>query len=115
MNFVVPSQGCSTEEGDPERIWLRVSSSPLDEGDRLHVCLEGRYVTVFKYDAKLSAIDSICHHAGGPLTNGGIEDIEDLGVKAVSCPWHHFLVSIEDGRNIYKSIEFREGKPVPSG
>lgn len=47
----------------------------------------GRIITVFRHRGKLSAIDAVCHHAGGPMTLGPVSDIEDLGVTVVSCPW----------------------------
>jgi nitrite reductase/ring-hydroxylating ferredoxin subunit len=67
--------------------WVVSSCSKPEEGGRLHTCVEGRYVTVFRHRGKLSCIDAICHHAGGPLTLGEIFDIEDLGLTVVSCPW----------------------------
>jgi nitrite reductase/ring-hydroxylating ferredoxin subunit len=36
-------------------------------------------VTIFRHRGHLTAIDSVCHHAGGPLTLGPLQDIEDLG------------------------------------
>ncbi len=96
--------------------WWKVSDCGLpNEGERLHTRVEGRYVTVFRHKGKLSAIDSVCHHAGGPLTVGPISDIEELGVTVVSCPWHHFLVSIEDGRKAFQAVDVSSGVPVVSG
>lgn len=74
------------ESEEPHSKWWKVSDGPPLEGDRLHTCIEGRYITIFRHRGTLSAIDSICHHAGGPLTNGPIKDIEDLGVTVVLCP-----------------------------
>lgn len=67
--------------------WVVASNIYLNEGSRIHTCIEGRYITIFKNKGKLSSIDSICHHAGGPLTLGKLTDIEDLGMTVVSCPW----------------------------
>ena len=84
---------------EAEKKWWRVASVGLpSDGKRLHSCVEGRFVTVFRNRGNLSVIDAICHHAGGPLTLGPIEDIEELGATVVSCPWHKFLVSISDGK-----------------
>lgn len=91
-------------------------TSQLVEGDRLHTCVEGRYVTVFRNRSKLSCIDSICYHAGGPMTLGRLQDIEDLGgLTVVLCPWHKFMVTIDSGERIYQAVEFANGKPKPSG
>ena len=70
-------------------IWWRIGLLGIPgEGERLHTCVEGRYVTIFRRKNVLSAIDSICHHAGGPMTLGPLKDIEELGgLTVVSCPW----------------------------
>jgi nitrite reductase/ring-hydroxylating ferredoxin subunit len=67
--------------------WVISNSSFPREGERIHVNLEGRFITIFRHHGVLSSIDSICHHAGGPLTLGNIIDIEELGMSVVSCPW----------------------------
>lgn len=97
-------------------VWYRVSDTGLPlEGDRFHVRIDSRYITVFRSNGKLSAIDSICYHAGGPLTLGKIEDIEELGMRVVLCPWHKFMVDIETGIKAYKSVDIINGKPTPAG
>ena len=78
------------------------SSFDLAEGSRLHVRVEQRYITLFRHRGVLSAIDAICHHAGGPLTLGPIRDIEELGMAVVLCPWHKFMVSIDGGIKAYQ-------------
>lgn len=88
---------------------------PLEKS-RLHTHIEGRYITVFRQKGQLSAIDSVCYHAGGPLTLGDLQDIEDLnGITAVSCPWHKFLVSITDGSRVYQQVTIVDGKPSVKG
>ena len=86
------------------------------EGKRLHQVVEGRYVTLFRVRGVVSAIDAICHHAGGPLTLGPLQDIEDLGgVTVVSCPWHKFLVSVTDGTKVYQQVDIENGVPKVKG
>jgi nitrite reductase/ring-hydroxylating ferredoxin subunit len=68
--------------------WRIARSEALTEGERLHTCVEGRFVTAFRLRGVLSAIDSVCHHAGGPMTLGSLTDIEDLGLTVVACPWY---------------------------
>jgi nitrite reductase/ring-hydroxylating ferredoxin subunit len=46
------------------RWWCVSSTNQPRNGDRIHVCIEDRYITIFRYNRKLSAIDSVCHHAG---------------------------------------------------
>jgi len=90
--------------------WYQVSSSAVEAGGRIHTRLDGRYVTVFNRRSRLSAIDSICHHAGGPLTEGALQDIEDLNVTVVLCPWHRYMVSL-DGFKVFQGIHFVDGEP----
>ena len=97
--------------------WWRLGlpASGLREGGRVHVEVEGRFVTVFRHKSQLSAIDSICHHAGGPLTAGPIQEIEDLGVSVVLCPWHRFAVDLRLGLKVYQAVEIQRGAPVNAG
>ena len=98
--------------------WWRVSSTPLPSSEddiRLHVNVDGRLITVFKYKGQISAIDAICHHAGGPLTQGKVQDIEDLGVTVVFCPWHHYSVTIDKGLKAYRGVDIIGGKPINTG
>jgi nitrite reductase/ring-hydroxylating ferredoxin subunit len=101
---------------DPSLTWYRVAPPGYPEdGGRLHARVDGRYVTVFKHKNQLSAIDAICHHAGGPLTLGPIQDIEDLGVTVVLCPWHKFMVTVDQGLKAYQAVTIQNGKPVAGG
>lgn len=111
--------------------WTKVCpSSSLGSEERLHFEVESRYITIFRHRGVLSAIDSVCHHAGGPLTNGPLQEIEELGLTVVSCPWHRFLISIDGvgsdlgetkmppalgGIKVYKGIDIINGKPTESG
>jgi nitrite reductase/ring-hydroxylating ferredoxin subunit len=96
--------------------WKVCEAGLPTEKSRLHSQIEGRYITIFRENGKLSVIDSVCYHAGGPLTLGTLQDIEDLGgITAVSCPWHKFLVSIEDGCRVYQQVTIVDGKPSVRG
>ena len=99
-----------------EDIWYKVceKGQPI-EGTRLHQTINGRFVTLFRVRGHVSAIDAICHHAGGPLTLGPLQDIEDLGVTTVSCPWHKFLVSVTDGTKVYQQVDIENGVPKVIG
>ena len=101
---------------DPQLVWYKVGErGHIHEGERIHVRIDLRYVTIFRNKGVISAIDSICHHAGGPLTLGPLRDIEDLGVTVVLCPWHKFMVSIDKGQKAYQSVEIINGKPQNVG
>jgi nitrite reductase/ring-hydroxylating ferredoxin subunit len=89
--------------------WYRISLIGSDS--RVHLCIEGRYVTIFKRRGSLHCMDAICHHAGGPLTDGPLIDIEELHTTVVSCPWHRYKISL-DGYKIFQGVEFDlHGKP----
>ncbi|AIO02545.1 hypothetical protein LPMP_354110 [Leishmania panamensis] len=78
--------------------------------NRAHFLLEDpyRYVTVLliskpgKSDV-LKCIDSPCYHAAGPLGEGDIVEIEDL--LCLRCPWHRYLVNIENGEEILLQVD----------
>jgi nitrite reductase/ring-hydroxylating ferredoxin subunit len=104
----------TSEEG----LWWKIaesSSTVLPEGGRLHAQVDGRFVTAFRHRGELSCIDAICHHAGGPLTLGRLEDIEDLGLTVVLCPWHKFMVDIKQGFKTYQAVEMVNGKLTNTG
>lgn len=46
--------------------------------------INGERVAVFKYEGKLSAINNVCRHQGGPLGEGKVID------GCVTCPWHGY-------------------------
>ena len=35
------------------------------------------------------------------MTLGKVQDIEELGVKVVLCPWHKFMVNIRTGVKVH--------------
>lgn len=87
------------------------AASAVPEGGRIHVCLEGRYVTILRHSGHLHCIDSVCFHAGGPL---GIGDIEELGDKAcILCPWHYYKIDIVTGEKYYQTLTWVHGKATP--
>ena len=89
-----------------EDVWARVADVGLPvEGERLHVTVDGRFITIFRKGGKLSCIDSICYHKGGPLTLGPLQDIEDLGITVVICPWHKFMFTIDGGVKVVGKAE----------
>lgn len=109
------SEGKESKEVEGEEWFLVAEAGLPKEGDRLHVRVKERYLTIFRFHGQLSAMDAICHHAGGPLTLGPVQDIEELGKRVVLCPWHRFMVAIDDGKKAYQSVEIVKGLPVNTG
>lgn len=93
----------------------KVASSIDFISDRLHTCINGRFITLFRHKNEIYAIDSVCYHASGPLGLGKIVEIEDLQSVTISCPWHKFLVDVEDGKRVYTAVDVSSGKPVSLG
>lgn len=55
------------------------------------VSLEDHEIAIFKYDEKLSAVDNVCKHQNGPLSEGKIID------GCITCPWHGYQYQPADG------------------
>jgi len=86
------------------------TASELAEGGRLHIRVQGRYVTVLRLGGRLFCIDSVCYHAGGPLGSGDIEEVN--GKSCLVCPWHNYQVDIATGDKYYQQMKFVDGKMV---
>lgn len=76
-----------------------------------------RYVSVILStrkgeEKKLYCIDSPCYHAAGPLGEGELLEIEDM--LCVSCPWHRFLVSLNEGREVFLDVDPNTALDDPS-
>jgi nitrite reductase (NADH) small subunit len=68
----------------------RVGEIPEGEGRPFEV--DGRAIAVILDRGAYYAIDDTCPHQGAPLCDGIIMD------KTVTCTWHGWRFSLEDGR-----------------
>jgi nitrite reductase/ring-hydroxylating ferredoxin subunit len=68
----------------------RVGEIPEGEGRPFEV--EGRMIAVFLEGGVYRAIDDNCPHQGAPLCDGIVAD------GTVTCTWHGWRFSLEDGR-----------------
>jgi ferredoxin-NADP reductase/nitrite reductase/ring-hydroxylating ferredoxin subunit len=98
--------------------WTQISSTFPPNTDRIHTCINGRYVTVFrlaKQNNQLYCLDSTCYHAGGPLAIGDIEEVN--GETCITCPWHDYPVVLKDGSKLYESLTMdpKTKKLIPNG
>jgi sulfoxide reductase heme-binding subunit YedZ len=82
---------------------------PLDKSDQefIEICqideinqnrakiftVSGERVAVFKYDGKLSAVNNVCKHQGGPLGEGKVVD------GCITCPWHGYQYLPQNGQS----------------
>lgn len=56
--------------------------------------VNGRMIAVFLDQGHYYAIDDACPHAGAPLSDGLVID------RTVTCTWHGWRFSLEDGRHL---------------
>ncbi|KAK9838767.1 hypothetical protein WJX74_002952 [Apatococcus lobatus] len=75
----------------------------LDPTERLHIQLEGRYISILSSGDQLHCIDSACFHAGGPLALGDIESLD--GQACLVCPWHSSRVVLGSGDKLYQDAK----------
>lgn len=52
---------------------------------------EGKEVGLFNVEGKIFAIDNLCPHRGGPLSDGRLEG------RVVACPWHGWEFDVTTG------------------
>jgi len=63
--------------------FVKVASvSDIQAGQGKAVMAGDREVALFNKDGQFYAIDNVCPHAGGPLSEG------DVTESVVTCPWH---------------------------
>ena len=55
--------------------------------------INGKNVAVFNLDGKYYAINEVCLHRGGPLSEG------ELDRSTVICPWHGWRFNVTTGEN----------------
>ena len=63
----------------------------IQPGDALQVEVAGREISLFNIGGELYAIDDICSHEDGPLSDGYLEGHE------IECPFHGARFDIRTG------------------
>ncbi len=66
----------------------------IPEGQGRVYEVDGMMIAVFLDEGKYYAIDDACPHQGAPLSDGIVFD------KSVTCTWHGWRFSLEDGRHL---------------
>lgn len=61
------------------------------EGRGVSVEVDGAPIALFLEGGEYYAIDDVCPHQGAPLSDGLVFD------KSVTCSWHGWRFSLEDG------------------
>jgi nitrite reductase/ring-hydroxylating ferredoxin subunit len=67
--------------------------SELPPGSAKEVEYEGRIYALFHQDGRITALDGICAHQGGPLAEGEVRG------TIVTCPWHGWQFDIRTGQS----------------
>ena len=66
-------------------------SSDLSAGQGKLVEVDGKRIALFNVNGTFYAIDDICTHRGGPLSEGGLDGSQ------VTCPWHGGVFDVTTG------------------
>ncbi|KAM6980661.1 Rieske domain-containing protein [Aplochiton taeniatus] len=83
----------------------------LIEAKRSFRTLEGKDILVIYHQGVFYALDFHCYHAGGPLQNGDIEELD--GKLCIVCPKHKYKITLAKGESLYKATNPRAPNPMP--
>ncbi len=85
------------EPGTPVRV---CAIAEIPEGAGRVVRAEDRAIALFRVADEVFALDNVCPHWQGPLSEG-IVSIDRL---EVTCPWHRFRYDLRTGRNVLSDV-----------
>lgn len=68
--------------------------SDLNDDQPKGCTVGGRAVTVVKTMDKIFAVDTVCPHRGGPLSEGFVAD------GCIMCPWHGWGFHLDSGNYV---------------
>jgi nitrite reductase (NADH) small subunit len=75
-----------------------ISLGPVDQipvGEGRAFAIDGHQIAVFRLrDGSLRALDAVCPHRGGPLSDGIADD------RAVICPLHNYTYDLTTGQEV---------------
>jgi NAD(P)H-dependent nitrite reductase small subunit len=72
--------------------WIKVAEKKdIPDGEAISVEAGKETVAVFNVGGAYFATSDVCPHAGGPLSDGWVED------QQVVCPWHGWAFDLEPG------------------
>lgn len=73
----------------------------LGPGDRKHVELKGKEITILNVDGSYYAVENFCPHMGGPVGNGPLQHDEDRDI--IMCPFHEWRFDLDSGNVVFPS------------
>ncbi|WIG61160.1 MAG: Ferredoxin, 2Fe-2S [Ktedonobacterales bacterium] len=75
--------------------WVRaLADAELAEGQLKKVMVADVPVLLVRQHGQVYALNEVCNHLGGPLSEGTLEE------RCVVCPWHGSRYALSDGRNV---------------
>ena len=75
-----------------ERRFVKVASiHDIPPGQGKMVMAHGKPMALFNVEGDFYAINQICPHMGGPLSEG------NLNGKVIECPWHRWTYYVDTG------------------
>lgn len=86
-------KGFDSKQSIDSEGYVKVCKPEEIEDNRAKMVTCEERIAVFKYDGKLSAINNVCKHQGGPLGEGKIVD------GCITCPWHGYQYLPADGQS----------------
>ena len=80
---------------------VRVANlSDLASGQGKLVEVNGRPIGLFNCNGEFYALDNICVHRGGPLSEGFVDCIN----RTVQCPWHGWTYDLGTGAATFNPL-----------
>ncbi|MDE1845736.1 MAG: Rieske 2Fe-2S domain-containing protein [Candidatus Micrarchaeota archaeon] len=79
--------------------------SEIKVGEMKSVTVGENRVLVANVEGKLYAMRAICHHEGGPLDEGMLDN------KNVTCPWHGSTWDVTTGKLVWFTLPL-EDEPI---
>ena len=88
-----------------------IEVGPLDHitpGQGRCVIAGSRQIAVFRLrDGRVFALDNLCPHRAGPLSEGIVGLDHASQFEAVVCPFHAYKFSLRDGRGLDTELHVR--------
>src|ERR671922_1321448 len=72
--------------------WKVANKKDLKEGGLLGIELDENRIVLAMVGGKVYAMDAVCSHQGGSLDQGNLEGYN------LTCPWHHAVFDVRDGK-----------------
>jgi nitrite reductase/ring-hydroxylating ferredoxin subunit len=66
-------------------------TTAIEPGKSSCVEASGKKIAIFNLDGSFFAIDDVCSHRGGPLSQGQLQG------ENVTCPWHGAVFDVKTG------------------